>query len=179
MPTREDAVRTRISSVPYGSVERWLIDLKKPYAEIESGLLALRASRQIQQAESTSLKVTLTYRDGIAKLTLVQSLRRNAIGAEKSATIETLLLEFNRDFGSGTYMTHRMNNGLFVDLLGFILQVFSNADDHGPLATLASSFPKKVKTRLTYNFAHLRSTKESLTIEYFEKKFIFWAKILG
>ena len=106
---------------PYGS---WLIDLKRPYAEIESGLLALRASRQMQQVESTSLKVTLTYRDGAAKLTLMQSLRRNAIGAEESATVETLFLEFNRDFGSGAYMTHRMNNGLFVDLLGFILQVF-------------------------------------------------------
>ena len=101
----------------------------------------------MQQVESTSLKVTLTYRDGIAKLTLVQSLRRNAIGAEKSATIETLLLEFNRDFGSGAYMTHMMNNG-FLDLLGFILQVFSIANDHGPLATLASSFPKKVKNSL-------------------------------
>ena len=33
------------------------------------------------------------------------------------------------------------------------------------------------KTRLTYNCAHLRSTKESLTIEYFEKKLIFWVKI--
>ena len=75
-------------------------------------------------------------------------MRRNAIGIEKSAIVETLLLEFNRDFGSGTYMTHRMNNGLFVDLLGFILQVFSNANDHGPLATLASSFVKKVKISL-------------------------------
>ena len=32
-------------------------------------------------------------------------------------------------------------------------------------------------TRLTYNCAHLRSTKESLTMEYFEKE-IFWVKII-
>ena len=30
------------------------------------------------------------------------------------------------------------------------------------------------QTRLTYNCAHLRSTKESLTIEYFEKEIIFF-----
>ena len=36
-------------------------------------------------------------------------------------------------------------------------------------------WPMAIKTRLTYNCAHLRSTKETLTIEYFriilEKKF--------
>ena len=34
------------------------------------------------------------------------------------------------------------------------------------------------ETRLTYNCAHLRSTKESLTIEYFENEIIFlwWRK---
>ena len=31
-------------------------------------------------------------------------------------------------------------------------------------------------TRLTYDSAHLRSTKESLTIEYFETKLIFWVE---
>ena len=40
---------------------------------------------------------------------------------------------------------------------------------------------QKEETRLlvynyNYNCAHLRSTKESLTIEYFEKKLIFWVK---
>ena len=36
-----------------------------------------------------------------------------------------------------------------------------------------------VKTRLTYNCAHLRSTKESLTIEYLRRKlyWIFWVNI--
>ena len=36
-----------------------------------------------------------------------------------------------------------------------------------------------VITRLTYNCAHLRSTKESLTIEYLEKNVMFWVKIFG
>ena len=37
----------------------------------------------------------------------------------------------------------------------------------------------QIKTRLTYNCAHLRSTKESLTIEYLRWKlyWIFWVKI--
>ena len=30
-----------------------------------------------------------------------------------------------------------------------------------------------IKTRLTYNSAHIRSTKESLTIEYFEEIIFF------
>ena len=45
------------------------------------------------------------------------------------------------------------------------------------LSQSVSTLRLYVKTRLTYNCAHLRSTKESLTIEYFEKKLIFWVKI--
>ena len=39
---------------------------------------------------------------------------------------------------------------------------------------------KYERTRLTYNCAHLRLTKESLTIEYLRWKlyWIFWVKIL-
>ena len=44
---------------------------------------------------------------------------------------------------------------------------------------VSQKYHKYIKTRLMYNCAHLRSTKGSLTIEYFEKKLIFWVKIMG
>ena len=48
---------------------------------------------------------------------------------------------------------------------------------------IANQNEKQEKTRLTYNCAHLRSTTESLTIEYFRVKTflvkIFWVKIFG
>ena len=45
--------------------------------------------------------------------------------------------------------------------------------------TYIQEYTKIIKTRLTYNCAHLRSTKESLTIEYLRWKlyWIFWVKI--
>ena len=47
------------------------------------------------------------------------------------------------------------------------------------IVTISNHYQKKRKTRLTYNCAHLRSTKESLTIEYLRWKlyWIFWVKI--
>ena len=42
-----------------------------------------------------------------------------------------------------------------------------------------TKFQLQTETRLTYNCAHLRSTKESLTIEHLRWKlyWIFWVKI--
>ena len=46
------------------------------------------------------------------------------------------------------------------------------------IVTISNHYQKKRKTRLTYNCAHLRSTKESLIIEYLRWKlyWIFWVK---
>ena len=46
---------------------------------------------------------------------------------------------------------------------------------------IGKEYRKKDQTRLTYNCAHLRSTKESLTIEYLRRKlyWIFWETFLG
>ena len=70
------------------------------------------------------------------------------------------------------------NRGLNENLqkLKFEYQLIDGVPSSCPFYRSSSMLVCIIRTRLTYNCAHLRSTKKSLTTEYFEKKIIFWVK---
>ena len=143
------------------------LNVKKLFKESESDYLASRASRQMQQVESTRLKVALTYRDGVARVTLLQSWQRCTVGAKKSATSETLKLEFNCELTRWAYHQwvtppSMMNNSVRLDFLHLISDIFLISDENEPLVTLASSFVKQVQNSLQKEF---RKPCSSLTME--------------
>ena len=64
-------------------------------------------------------------------------------------------------------------HALYIELL---IDLHSNSTLHCKACTssppVAQNFKKVPKTRLKYNCAHLRSTKESLTFEYLDISFL-------
>ena len=72
-----------------------------------------------------------------------------------------------------------MDNSFVIDYLHGLIDEGTVAEINEPEEEPVVHCQNTPRTRLTYNCAHLRSTKEGLTIEYLRWKlhWIFWVKI--